>query len=270
MERVPVERVLAALFSSEQQERFCLDCMGFLLVVIAGVTFVALLFENVPYGRYASSRFGFPVPGKVAWFVQELPALLVPLALVLGTPAARTARLPNLLLVAMYFCHYVQRSLVYPFLIRGGKATPFASFVLAVVFCMYNGYMQVRYLSRYAEFPAGWVTHPCFIIGSALWFVGWLVNLHSDHILRNLRQPGETGYKIPRGGVFEYVSGANFLGEITEWAGFALAGCSVQSASFALFTLVVLASRAVAHHRWYLSKFEDYPKSRKALIPFVF
>ncbi|TMS18352.1 3-oxo-5-alpha-steroid 4-dehydrogenase 1 [Larimichthys crocea] len=115
-----------------------------------------------------------------------------------------------------------------------------------------------------------WVTHPCFIAGSVLWLVGWLVNMHSDHILRNLRKPGETGYKIPTGGMFEYVSGANFLGEITEWAGFALAGHSVHSSAFAIFTTVVLASRAVAHHKWYLAKFEDYPKSRKALIPFVF
>lgn len=35
--------------------------------------------------------------------------------------------------------------------------------------------------------------------GSVLWFIGWLVNIHSDHILRNLRQPGESGYKIPTG-----------------------------------------------------------------------
>lgn len=35
--------------------------------------------------------------------------------------------------------------------------------------------------------------------GSLLWFMGWLVNVHSDHILRNLRQPGESGYKIPTG-----------------------------------------------------------------------
>lgn len=53
----------------------------------------------------------------------------------------------------------------------------------------------------------------------------------------------------PTGGMFEYVSGANFLGEITEWVGFALAGCSIHSVAFALFTTVVLASRAVAHHK---------------------
>lgn len=38
--------------------------------------------------------------------------------------------------------------------------------------------------------------------GSVLWLVGWLVNVHSDHILRNLRKPGETGYKIPTGKLF--------------------------------------------------------------------
>lgn len=35
--------------------------------------------------------------------------------------------------------------------------------------------------------------------GSLLWLVGLLMNVHSDHILRNLRKPGETGYKIPTG-----------------------------------------------------------------------
>lgn len=54
----------------------------------------------------------------------------------------------------------------------------------------------------------------------------------------------------PTGGVFEFVSGANFLGEITEWVGFAVAGHSVHSVAFAVFTTVVLASRAVAHHKY--------------------
>lgn len=265
-----MDTILQSLFSSEEEELYILDCLSYFMIFMAVVTFLTLLFENVPYGRYSDSKYGFPVSVRVAWFIQELPALVVPLTLVLWTASSKTGHLPNQLLIAMYFCHYVQRSLIYPFLIRGGKPTPFASFALAFVFCIYNGYLQVRYLSHYAAFPSDWVTHPCFITGSFLWLLGWIINLHSDHILRNLRAPGETGYKIPQGGMFEYVSGANFLGEIMEWAGFALAGFSVQSAGFAFFTCIVLSSRAVAHHKWYLSKFEDYPKSRKALVPFVF
>ena len=32
-----------------------------------------------------------------------------------------------------------------------------------------------------------------------MFFVGMAINIHSDHILRNLRRPGESGYKIPKG-----------------------------------------------------------------------
>ncbi|XP_054619209.1 3-oxo-5-alpha-steroid 4-dehydrogenase 1 [Dunckerocampus dactyliophorus] len=265
-----MDSLLSVIFSSEEEEQYVLDCMAYFMLLMAACAFVSLLFKNVPYGRYAIYGHGFPVNVKFAWFVQELPAFLVPVCLLVWTSSAKTSMLTNQLIIAMYLCHYAQRSLIYPFLIRGGKPTPFVSFALATVFCIYNGFMQIRYLSHYAEYPADWITRPCFIAGSVLWFVGWLMNLHSDHILRNLRKHGETGYKIPKGGMFEYVSGANFLGEITEWVGFALAGQSVHSAAFAVFTIVVLRSRAVDHHKWYLTKFEDYPKTRKALIPILY
>lgn len=61
---------------------------------------------------------------------------------------------------------------------------------------------------------------PCSFV---LWLSGLLVNLHSDAILRRLRRLPGDGYKIPRGGMFEYVSGANFFGECVEWTGYAVA-----------------------------------------------
>lgn len=36
-------------------------------------------------------------------------------------------------------------------------------------------------------------------IGLALFLLGMLTNIHADYVLRNLRKPGETGYKISRG-----------------------------------------------------------------------
>lgn len=36
-----------------------------------------------------------------------------------------------------------------------------------------------------------------------------------------------------------------------------------------VWTAVNLVPRALAHHRWYREHFEDYPRQRKALIPFV-
>ncbi|VDM71373.1 unnamed protein product [Strongylus vulgaris] len=69
--------------------------------------------------------------------------------------------------------------------------------------------------------------------------------------------------------MFEYVSGANFLGEIIEWTGYAIASRSLPAIAFAIFTACNIGPRAIHHHQWYLNKFQDYPKERKALIPFL-
>ena len=50
--------------------------------------------------------------------------------------------------------------------------------------------------------------------------------------------------------MFEFVSGANFFGEIVEWSGFAVASWSFPALAFALFTALNIGPRAVQHHRW--------------------
>lgn len=66
-----------------------------------------------------------------------------------------------------------------------------------------------RYLGEFGAITTPQdLTSPRFLIGLALWAIGLGINIHSDHVLRNLRKPGETDYKIPHGGAFEFVSGA--------------------------------------------------------------
>jgi protein-S-isoprenylcysteine O-methyltransferase Ste14 len=93
------------------------------------------------------------------------------------------------------------------------------------------------------------------------------VNLHADAVLRGLRKPGETGYAVPHGGTYRFVTSPNYLGEIVEWVGFAIAAQSYAALAFAVFTVANLAPRARSHHRWYREKFADYPTSRKILLP---
>jgi protein-S-isoprenylcysteine O-methyltransferase Ste14 len=75
---------------------------------------------------------------------------------------------------------------------------------------------------------------------------------------------------IPRGGLFRWVSAPNYLGEMMEWVGFAIATWSLAGAAFAVWTIANLLPRAVSNHRWYRSKFADYPPERRALIPWIF
>jgi len=76
-------------------------------------------------------------------------------------------------------------------------------------------------------------------------------------------------YSIPKGGIFEYVSCANYAGEILEWLAYSVACKNFAAVSFLSFTLSNLIPRALCHHKWYSQKFEDYPKRRKAVIPFL-
>jgi steroid 5-alpha reductase family enzyme len=122
-----------------------------------------------------------------------------------------------------------------------------------------------------------------FLIGVALFFAGMACNIFSDAALHALRDSGDNRqqkqkgvlargsarYKIPRGGAFEWVSCANYFGEVVEWTGFAVACWSLPALAFAVYTFCNLGPRAHHHHNWYKNKFEDYPSSRKAIIPFV-
>lgn len=50
---------------------------------------------------------------------------------------------------------------------------------------------QSKYLLT--EAPTHAPLTPRVLAGAALWLAGWLTNLQADHILINLRKPGETG-----------------------------------------------------------------------------
>ncbi len=142
--------------------------------------------------------------------------------------------------------------------------------LMAFIFNCGNAYLNGAYLfSLSGGYPREWLTDPRFVIGAGMFVLGFTLNRWADRTLRQLRAPGETGYKVPYGGLFERVSCPNYLGEIIEWSGWALATWSLPGLSFAVWTFANLAPRARAHHQWYRENFRDYPLDRKALIPGV-
>jgi protein-S-isoprenylcysteine O-methyltransferase Ste14 len=131
-----------------------------------------------------------------------------------------------------------------------------------------NGYLNGHYLfSLSGGSPLAWLADPRFIAGLALFLGGFVVNRGADHTLRQLRQPGETSYAIPYGGLYRWVSCPNYLGEIVVWCGWAIATWSPAGLSFAIWTAANLIPRARSHHRWYLENFVNYPTERRRLVP---
>lgn len=235
-------------------------------------TFVATLKIVAPYGRHApkDSSWGPLIPAQLGWLFMEFPPVAWTLSglLFLGKSEC-TTNLPNILLACCFLAHYVHRSLVYPWLLREPRPMPVSIPLMAMFYCTYNGYIQSRWLTAFNVYPSEWIFDWRFLIGVALWAWGFYSNIRCDWILINLRKPGEQGYKIPTGYLFEYVSAANYFAEFVEWIGFAVATWSLVGLSFALYTFANLATRGVAHHKSYLQKFDNYPKNRKAILPFI-
>jgi len=65
----------------------------------------------------------------------------------------------------------------------------------------------------------GWEPTVPFALGLLCFLGGWAINQHADFMLIRLRQPGDSDYKIPHGGLYRWVSCPNYLGEMLEWAG---------------------------------------------------
>uniref|UniRef100_A0A8C4QML8 3-oxo-5-alpha-steroid 4-dehydrogenase n=1 Tax=Eptatretus burgeri TaxID=7764 RepID=A0A8C4QML8_EPTBU len=218
------------------------------------------------YGRYNPTDSVLLLPARLTWLLQELPSFLVPMLLLMKS---RELALPNIMLLLMFCGHYFQRTFIYALRLRG-RPCQISIMLAATTFCTLNGYLQSHSLLYCLHYPPDWIFGPRFLAGAVLFLSGMFINIHSDNILRNLRKPGESGYKIPKGGMFEFISGANFFGEIIEWLGYSLAAWSAPQAAFGFFTICSIGPRAYHHHRYYLEKFNDYPKSRKALIPYIF
>ena len=251
-------------------ENFVFNALLVAVFASALITVLLLLFVNAPYGRHQSSGWGPTIPVRLGWVLMESPASLVFFYFYFS--GAQAWQPVPLLLMLMWQLHYVHRSFIYPFQIRvkPGSRTTALVIALGSLYCGINGYLNGAYISHYADhLTQDWLTDPRFIGGGVLFAFGYFLNKQSDRILRALRQNNPGEYQIPYGLGFRWVSMPNYLGEIITWSGFALASWSLAGLSFVVFTMANLVPRALANHRWYQETFSDYPKDRRAVIPYI-
>lgn len=116
--------------------------------------------------------------------------------------------------------------------------------------------------------------------------------LKHHKILANLRSTTHTNkqkknYSIPGGGWFEMISCPHYFAEIiiyfafvvffgmknvSMWYGHSSMFSHANSTSRLIFVFVIanLTHTATQTHDWYLKIFDDYPKNRRIIIPFVY
>jgi 3-oxo-5-alpha-steroid 4-dehydrogenase 1 len=237
------------------------------VVVSGGISFLTLLFLPAPYGRHARPGWGPSLRASVAWALMEAPSAFTFAFVFARGPYA--SGLTAWLLFALWEAHYLPRAFLDPWRMRARvHRTPLGIAAMGAAFNVVNAYLNAAAIVRFSPPPGPeWLLRPAGLAGLALFVIGYGTNRWADGRLRALREHGEGGYGVPRGGLYEHVACPNYLGEIVEWCGWALAAGTAAAWAFALFTACNLVPRALAHRRWYQRRFPDYPEGRRALIP---
>ena len=239
-----------------------------LIFISAPIIFILLIFLSAPYGRHTRKGWGLMIPAKISWIIMEMPSLAIPVVLLFY---ADTISIVAIIFLIIWQMHYFQRTIIFPLLIKPGAAPmPILIVLFSITFNLINSFINGYFIFFLSSYSTDWLHSPQFVTGIIIFFSGYYINLKSDSILRNLRKPGETGYKIPQGGMYKYISSPNYFGEILEWTGWAILTWSLPGLAFMLFTMANLIPRAMTHHLWYRENFANYPNNRKIIFPFIF
>lgn len=202
----------------------------------------------------------------------ESPAFFVMLWLWISSP--ERSQITLFLFLLFFELHYFQRTFIFPFLMKGHSKMPLSIVLMGALFNTINGFLIGESLFHQLDdfkYYNSWFSSTPFVIGTIIFFVGMIINLHSDHVIRNLRKPGDTKHYMPTKGFYKYVTSANYFGELIEWVGFAILTQSDAAWIFVLWTFANLAPRAYAIRKHYKSEFGvNIVGDRKCLIPFVF
>jgi len=236
---------------------------AYIWILIALIIFPINLIFKAPYGKHSTKKWGKTIDNKTGWFLMELPALVT-------CPSIYFIVVEEISLsigfVFIWITHYFNRTIIYPLRIKTkGKKIPIAIVASAFFFNLINGFLNGYFISL---INFGSLSFTYIISGLLIFIIGFYVNVSSDNKLIKLRT-NQKDYVIPKGGLFNYVSCPNFLGEIIEWLGFAIMTLNLGSISFLIWTICNLIPRSKAHHKWYKENFEKYPTTRKAVIPYL-
>ena len=235
-------------------------------VVIAIITFIYLFFQSAPYGRHVKEGWGFSISARLGWIVMESPCVFLMIAY--AFIAKNQLEAIHIIFLALWLTHYIHRTLIYPFVVKmTNPKMPISIAASAFFFNIVNVSIQAFGIFYFTQYTENWFSSNVFLIGLILFITGMYINIKSDYIMIKLKKEKGSGYHVPDSFLYKYLSAPNYFGEIIEWLGWAILTWSLSGIVFFIWVIANLFPRAIAHHKWYLEKFEDYPKNRKAIIP---
>ncbi|KAG6440468.1 probable very-long-chain enoyl-CoA reductase art-1 [Manduca sexta] len=146
-----------------------------------------------------------------------------------------------------------------------------------------NLFKNCSYYWLFTLYVAYHVNHPLytppsrtyFYVGLAGFIICELGNFSIHLLFKNLRPPGTKVRRVPVPDgnpfslLFNYVSCPNYTYEFGSWLFFTIMTHCAPAGIFAAAGFYQMAVWALGKHRNYKKEFPNYPKGRKAILPFV-
>ena len=249
-----------------------------IMYIFAVVVFIALYFIPAGYGKMATAKWGFAINNKIGWFMMECPTVIVSLFFAvanLHSSFTFEAYISRIVILAFFITHYLYRSFLFPFLLRGRSKMPISIVIMGAVFNTINASLiswWTFYISEVQFYSYSFFKTPLFIIGTILFVLGFALNIDSDSYIRSLRKKGDTRHYFPQKHLYRFVSSANYLCEIVEWLGFALLSLNPAAFLFFVWTASNLIPRSSAIHKQYKKEFPTQMQNAKIkrIFPFIY
>lgn len=191
------------------------------------------------------------------------------------TPITTHQGLRNLAL-ACWCGHYVKRIAETLFVHRFSNAT----------MPLRNLFKNATYYGGFGFFVSYFVNHPLYTLplygckqicfGLGLFLVSEYGNFCCHLVLRNLRPAGSTvrGLPKPEPGqfltrMFNLVACPNYTYEVMAWLGFSIMTQSLPALMFTVVGFIQMAIWALKKRQAYIREFAEFPRSRRAIVPYL-
>ncbi|KAJ9545949.1 hypothetical protein OSB04_025656 [Centaurea solstitialis] len=229
--------------------------------------------NHLQYSKFTSSDSdnkkpqGIKVSSRTGMLILYTPAFLAGVASFFIFPAAGGDLRFVLLKFAVTF-HFFKRDMEVLFVHKYSGGMVLGSVILISIFYFSAaiGLIVVHYLSLGLQEPSIDLKY----IGLIVFILGIFGNFYHHSLLSKLRKTNEKGYKIPQGGLFNYVICPHYLFEILIFVGISFISQTPLAFACTFGDSLYLIARSYETRKWYVNKFEDFPKNIKCVIPYVF
>ncbi|KAI3762095.1 hypothetical protein L1987_52518 [Smallanthus sonchifolius] len=232
--------------------------------------FAEIIGNHLQYSKFTNSNSisnnnPIKLSSKIGMLIFYTPAFLAGLVSFFVFPGGG---LRFVLLKSAVTFHFFKRDLEVLFIHKYSGNMVLGSTIIITLFYFFAaaGLIVVHYLSLGLPDPSIDTKY----IGLILFILGISGNFYHHNLLSKLRKNNEKQYKIPRGGLFNLVICPHYLFEIVIFVGIAFISQTPLSFACTFGDSMYLIARSYETRKWYLNKFDDFPKHVKCVIPYIF